>query len=68
MAAINRYKQAYQALMKGDIPDLGYLETSIPTYEELNIWDVLLEFVKPHPNYVQAKRILKELKEIKEVY
>ena len=52
MAAINRYKQAYQALMKGDIPDLGYLETSIPTYQELNIWDVLLEFVKPHPNYV----------------
>jgi len=48
-------KDAFKNLMEGKIPDFEYIDMSIPNYEELTNWNLMIEFINPHPNYLHIK-------------
>lgn len=54
-AAVKRMKDAFKNLMEGKIPDFEYIDMSIPNYEELTNWNLMIEFINPHPNYLHIK-------------
>ena len=51
-----------RTMIEGIIPDIKSSDYVLPTYEEMEIWELLVEFVKEKPKFQRVTTILNKLK------